>query len=150
MVFAAWAVFAVSFLLPAYTEGRLAPPSPDDSADVVAANAEPGWEAFMNALIFGDRTGKVSALTNLLMLFSLATLRAKWTRRRLVGGRWLPLVLGAAAVLNLVYWPIWVADENAVAGLLVGYWVWAVSFVIAAVGMWMLALGRQKSNADIT
>ena len=144
MVFAAWAVFAVSFLLPAYTEGRLAPPSPDDSADVVAGNAEPGWEAFMNALIFGDRTGKVSALTNLLMLFSLATLRAKWTRRRLVGGRWLPLVLGAAGVLNLVYWPIWVADENSVAGLLVGYWVWAVSFVVAAVGLWMLALGRSR------
>ena len=150
LVFAAWAVFAVSFLLPAYTEGRLAPPSPDDSGDIVAGDADPGWEAFLNALIFGDRTGKVSALTNLLMLFSLATLRTRWTRRRLVGGRWLPLVLGAAGVLNLVYWPIWVADENAVAGLLVGYWVWAVSFVIAAVGLWMLALGRQKSNADIT
>ena len=145
MVFAAWAVFAVSFLLPAYTEGPLAPASPDDSADrLVAEDAKPGWEAFLNALFFGDRTGKVSALTNLLMLFSLTTLRAKWTRRRFVGGRWLPLVLGAAGVLNLVYWPIWVAGENSVAGLLVGYWVWAVSFVVAAVGLWMLALGRSK------
>ena len=151
LVFAAWTVFAVSFLLPAYIEGRLAPPSPDDSArSVVAGDAELGWGAFLNALIFGDRTGKVSALTNLLMLFSLATLRAKWTRRGLVGGRWLPLVLGAAGALNLLYWPIWVAGENAVAGLLVGYWVWAVSFVVTAVGLWMLASGRQQSNVDIT
>ncbi len=151
LMFGAWAVFAVSFFLPAYIEGRPGPPSPDDSAvSVVAGDAEPGWEALLNALIFGDRTGKVSALTNLLMLFSLATLRTRWTRRRLVGGRWLPLVVGAAGVLNLLYWPIWVADENAVAGLLVGYWVWAVSFVVTAVGLWMLALGRQKSNVDIT
>lgn len=151
VLFAAWTVFAVSFLLPAYIEGRPGPPSSDDSAvSGVAGDAEPGWGAFLNALIFGDRTGKVSALTNLLMLFSLATLRTRWTRRRLVGGRWLPLVLGAAGVLNLLYWPIWVADENAVADLLVGYWVWAVSFVVTALGLWMLALGRQKSNAYIT
>ncbi len=144
LVFAAWAVFAVSFFLPAYAEGRPAPQSPDDPAgSVVAGDEEPGWEAFLNALIFGDPTGKVSALTNLLMLFSLTTLRTRWTRRRLVGGRWLPLVLGAAGALNLVYWPIWLADEIVVSGLLVGYWVWALSFLGAAVGLWMLAKERQ-------
>ena len=147
LVFVAWALFAVSFILPAYTEGELFPPPPgaDGSPPSTEGDARPGWDAFVMALLGGGgHTGRTSALTNLLMLFSLATLRAKWTRRRLVGGRWLPLVLGAAGALNLVYWPIWVAGENSVAGLLVGYWVWAVSFVVAAVGLWMLALGRSR------
>jgi len=127
LVFAAWGVFAVSFVLPAYVQG----------------GSELGWEAFLNALFFGDWTGKVSALTNLLMLASLATLRAKWTQRRLVGGRWLPLVVGGAGVLNLVYWPIWVADSNSVEGLLAGYWLWAASFLGVALGLWMLSSKRQ-------
>ena len=127
LVFAAWAVFAVSFVLPAYVQG----------------SSELGWEAFLNALFFGDRTGKVSALTNLLMLASLATLRARWTQSRLVGGRWLPLVLGGAGVLNLVYWPIWVADSSSVTGLPAGYWLWAASFPGVALGLWMLSSRRQ-------
>lgn len=144
LVFVAWALFAVSFMLPAYTEGRLfpSPSGADDQQQLAEANAEPGWNAFLNALVWGDYTGKASALTNLLMVASLATLRTKWTRRRLVGGRWLPLVLGGAGMLNLVYWPIWVAGEDRVAGLLVGYWVWAVSFLGAAVGLSMLARER--------
>ena len=144
LVFVAWALFGVSFVMPAYAEGDLFPPPPgaDDSAPVDAGDLQPGWDAFFNALVFGDRTGKVSALTNLLMLFSLATLRSKWTRRRLVGGRWLPLVVGGAGILNLVYWPIWVAEERVVAQLLVGYWVWAASFLGVAMGLWMLARER--------
>ena len=150
LVYAAWALFAVSFILPAYTEGRLAPPPPGvdgappatETSPAAETDAEPGWDAFVSALIWGDMTGRVSALTNLLMLASLATLRAKWTRRRLVGGRWLPLAIGAAGLLNLVYWPIWTATESVVASLLVGYWVWAASFLGAALGLWMLAKER--------
>lgn len=159
LVYAAWALFAVSFVMPAYTQGPVFPPPPlppgADGASPAAEtppatqtspdaelDAEPGWDAFVSALIWGDMTGKVSALTNLLMLASLATLRAKWTRRRLVGGRWLPLAIGAAGLLNLVYWPIWTATESVVAGLLVGYWVWAASFLGAALGLWMLAKER--------
>ncbi|MXX55158.1 MAG: hypothetical protein F4106_00005 [Gemmatimonadetes bacterium] len=127
LVFAAWAVFAVSFVLPAYVQG----------------SSELGWEAFLNALLFGEMTGRVSAATNLLVLASLATLRAKWTQSRLVGGRWLPLVVGGAGVLNLVYWPIWVADSNSVEGLLAGYWLWAASFLGVALGLWMLSSKRQ-------
>lgn len=151
LVFVGWALFAVSFVLPAYSEGRLFPPPPgaDDPPPVVETDPEPGWAAFLNALLFGEPTGRASALTNLLVLASLATLRTKWTRRRLVGGRWLPLVLGAAGILNLVYWPIWVAGNDSVAQLLVGYWVWAVSFVGVAVGLWMLAR-EQDCNVDIT
>ena len=175
LVYVAWALFAVSFILPAYTEGRLfPPPPPPPGADSVPPAAEappgadsvppaaeappvaetppaaetdpaPGWDAFVSALIWGGMTGRVSALTNLLMLASLATLRAKWTRRRLVGGRWLPLAIGAAGLLNLVYWPIWTATESVVASLLVGYWVWAASFLGTALGLWMLAMERASA-----
>lgn len=145
LVFVAWALFAVSFVLPAYNEGRLfpAPEGGDDQQHLAEAVPEPGWNAFLNALLWGDNTGRASALTNLLMVASLATLRSRWTRRRLVGGRWLPLVLAGAGILNLVYWPIWVAGDDSVAGLLVGYWVWATSFLGSAVGLWMLARERK-------
>ena len=87
----------------------------------------------------------MSALTNLLMLASLATLRTRWTSHWLVGGRWLPLVLGGAGILNLAYWPIWVADETMVAALLLaGYWVWAASFLGVALGLWMPARERES------
>lgn len=164
LAYVAWALFAVSFILPAYTEGRLFPPPPPPPAadgasaaaetptaaetDAAETDAKPGWDAFVSALIWGDMTGRVSALTNLLMLASLATLRAKWTRRRLVGGRWLPLAMGAAGLLNLVYWPIWTATESVVASLLVGYWVWAASFLGAALGLWMLARERASALVD--
>ena len=164
LVYAAWALFAVSFILPAYTEGRLFPPPPPppgaedappaaetppatQAPTAAETDAEPGWDAFVSALLWGDMTGRVSALTNLLMLASLATLRAKWTRRRLVGGRWLPLAIGAAGLLNLVYWPIWTATESVVASLKVGYWVWAASFLGAALGLWVLA--RERASAPI-
>ena len=164
LVYVAWALFAVSFVMPAYTEGRLfpPPPPPPEAEDAPPAaetspatetlpatemDAAPGWDAFVSALIWGDMTGRASALTNLLMFASLATLRAKWTRRRLVGGRWLPLAIGAAGILNLVYWPIWTATESVIASLLVGYWVWAASFLGAALGLWMLA--RERASAPI-
>lgn len=147
LVFVAWALFGVSFVMPAYAEGDLFPPPPgaDDPPPVAAGDRRPGWDAFISALFLGDLTGRASALTNLLMLFSLATLRTKWTRRRLVGGRWLPLVVGGAGILNLVYWPMWVAGERAVAQLLVGYWVWAASFLGVALGLWMLARERAST-----
>jgi hypothetical protein len=155
LVYTAWALFAVSFVMPAYTEGPVfpqppaadgAPPATQTPPDA-KADAEPGWDAFVSALIWGNMTGKVSALTNLLMLASLATLRAKWTRRRLVGGRWLPLAIGAAGLLNLLYWPIWTATESMVAGLLAGYWVWAASFLGAGLGLWMQA--KERASAPI-
>jgi len=144
LVFVGWALFALSFVMPAYSQGPLfsMPIETDDSPPATEGNPEPGWNAFLNALLWGDNTGRASALTNLLMLASLTTLRTKWTRRRLVGGRWLPLVLAGAGMLNLVYWPIWVAGDDRVVGLLVGYGVWAASFLGVAVGLWMQARER--------
>ena len=148
LVFASWALFALSFVLPAYTDRW--PPSlgslfgGDEVPAAAQGDPESGWQAFAMALIWGDRIGKASALTNLLMLASLATLRTRWTRRRLVGGRGPPLVLGGAGVLNLVYWPIWVAGDDRLVGLLVGYWLWAATFLGAALGLWMLARERES------
>ena len=55
---------------------------------------------------------------------------------------------GAAGLLNLVYWPIWTATEGVVASLLVGYWMWAASFLGAALGLWMLAMERASAPIE--
>ena len=124
LIYAGWVLFAVSFVLPAYHE-----------ADGFLSGQMSGWHAFGNALIFGDLLGQLSAVTNLIMLGSLLILRTSWRGR----GRWLPWLVGGAGVLNLAYWPIWLATEgDNVSSLLPGYWVWAASFLCVAAGMWML------------
>lgn len=128
LVYAGWALFAVSFALPAYP-GRFFFGGPMSS----------GWDAFWNALLFGPPLGKLSAVTNLLVLGSLLILRTSRRRR----GRWLRWLLGGAAVLNLAYWPIFVVTEgDPISSLRPGYWAWASSFLCVGTGMWMLVKER--------
>lgn len=111
ILLAAWILFAVSFFLPVW-------------------DGEPGWRAFEGALRYGGILGRISALTNVLMLFSIA---AAFGRRR----RWLPRILAAAAVLNLGYWPIIALVEgDSPAALQAGYWAWAISFLCVAATVW--------------
>ncbi len=135
LVYAGWALFAVSFVLPAYVEnGHLAATLPDPS-DTDALSTDIGAEAFLNALVLGDWLGKLSALTNLLMLASLLALRTSRSGQ----GRRLRWLVGGAGVLNLVYWPIWMVGEgDPVSYLLIGYWSWVASFFCVAVGLWMV------------
>ena len=111
LLLAAWILFAVSFLLPVW-EG------------------DPGWRAFEGALRYGGILGRISALTNALMLLSVA---GHFGRRF----RWLPRALAVAAVLNLGFWPIMVLVEGDSPTMLqVGYWAWAISFPCAAAALW--------------
>ena len=124
LIYAGWILFAVSFVLPAYHE-----------ADGFLGGTMSGWDAFGHALFFGDLLGKLSAVTNLIMLGSLLILRTSRRGR----GRRLRWLVGGAGVLNLAYWPIWLVSEgDPVSSLLPGYWVWAASFLCVAAGMWML------------
>ena len=137
LVYAGWALFAVSFVLPAYVEnGHLAATLPEPR-DTDALSTEIGAGAFLNALICtATGIGQLSALTNLFMLASLlapALLRDREHGRRL---RWL---VGGAGVLNLVYWPIWMVGEgDPISYLLIGYWSWVASFLCVAAGLWMI------------
>lgn len=150
LVYAGWALFAVSFLLPAYVDdgGRGPPPPPppatadtppsvdlEEPRDPDTMRTAIGADAFLNALIWGDWLGKLSALTNFLMLASLLALRTS----RPGHGRRLRWLVGGAGVLNLVYWPIWmVGESDPISYLLIGYWSWVASFFCVAAGLWMI------------
>ena len=136
LVYAGWALFAVSFLLPAYVEHGVIATGISLQGPSTGVPIEIGADAFMNALLWGGRVGKLSALTNLLILASLLALRTS----RPGYGRWLRWPVGAAGVLNLVYWPIWMVGEgDPISYLLVGYWSWVASFFCVAGGLWTVA-----------
>lgn len=91
-----------------------------------------GWEAFLVALQWGSAwgvpvdVGSVSAVTNILMVFTMYRIgRIRPTRTR-----WLTWCVSGAAALNFLYW-IRMPD------LAVGFWLWAGSFVLAASALWM-------------
>ncbi len=135
LVYAGWALFAVSFLLPAYVDNGPLSVNLQEPRDPDTMHTESGADAFLNALLFGDRVGKLSALTNLLMLASLLALRTS----RPGHGRRLRWLVGGAGVLNLVYWPTWMVGEgDPVSYLLIGYWSWVASFFCVAAGLWMV------------
>ena len=146
LVFAGWALFAVSFVLPAF--GERATPLFGGWADtifVLNRDAMSGWQAFTEALFFGGLLGKLSAVTNLLVLVTLLTLRIP--RRRHV--RWIWWPVAAAGVLNLVYWPIWtVTGGDSLANLLPGYWAWVASFLCVAAGFWLR--NREWASISVT
>jgi len=120
MLVAAWILFAVSFFLPVW-------------------DGEPGWRAFEGALRYGGVLGRISAVTNVLMLLSVV---AAFRRRH----RWLPQVLAGAGVLNLGFWPTMALVEgDSPAALQVGYWAWAISFLWAAATLWLR--GRRWASA---
>ncbi len=111
LLLAAWILFAVSFFLP-------------------VLEGDPGWRAFEGALLYGGFLGRISALTNVLMLLSFAVL---------IGHRfrWLPPILALAGVLNLGFWPVTMLGEgDAPTMLQAGFWAWAISFLCTAAALW--------------
>lgn len=137
LVFGGWALFAVSFVLPAYTDHT--------TGGLFTLGTMPGWDAFLSALFWGDRLGQLSAATNLLMLGSLLILRTSRRGR----GRWLRWFVGGTSVLNLAYWPILTLTAgDPVSRLLPGYWVWAASFLCVAAGLWLR--NREWASSRVT
>lgn len=131
LIYAGWALFAVSFVLPVLGEGP-------GGSGLFDFGTIFGWEALVYALR-GTLLEQLSAATNLLMLGSLLVLR---TARR-GPGRWLRWLMGGAGVLNILYWPIWaVAEGGPVSDLRSGYWIWAASFLCVAAGIWMTVKER--------
>ena len=136
LIYAGWALFAVSFVLPAAGEGA-------SDGGFLSLGTMAGWEAFVSAVVWGDLLGKLSAATNLIMLGSLLILRTSRRKR----GRWLRWLVGGAGILNLVYWPIWLVTEGTtVSDLLPGYWIWVASFLCVAAGIWMSVKERTSMS----
>ena len=137
LVLAGCALFAVSFALPAFGEHTTG-----SGFFTIRHDAVSGWEACWEALFLGDRLGPWSALTNLVMLAGIVALAI----RRRPPRRWLPALLAAAGVMNVVYWPIWtVTGGEPLTSLLPGYWAWVSSFFCVSGGLWMLA--RERAGA---
>ena len=137
LLVAAWALFALSFVLPAVSE-----PIFDPSGGLVAS--VPGWDAFLSALSgMAGPLGLLSAYTNGLMLVA-----GLWMgRKRLRHLRWAAPMMAAVAVLNLVYWPLWVAIQGGMT-LQAGYFAWAGSFTCAATALWLRA--RDWASAQVS
>jgi hypothetical protein len=109
----------------------------------------PGWQAFLiafdtsssNPVSAGIRV--VSAVTNFLMLFAVALPVRRPNR---APARWLVMAFVAATAIDL-----WWASDNDRADMRIGYWLWAGSFALTAVALWVArkrAMPRREYRAD--
>lgn len=142
---AAWLIFICAFFMPAYRTS--APRDLDlgshvETAPADSVKSEPGlpagfqlklggsslsgWSA-MQAAFDGNTYAVASAATNVLMILSLLSLLSTRFASRYF---W---VMGAGALFNL-WWIVALGED--VHGLTVGYFVWVLSFVLAAVGLY--------------
>ncbi len=165
LLLAGWAMFAVSFVLPATAVPPLfrPPPPPPPPPEVTEApDAEPvqptdadepdepaerpvirGWEAAVFAILLvtamssvGDLAAVLSGLSNILILLTFLKLGGV----RPPESRWLVRLVGGAALLNL-YWALSALSEwphfwqDGTSPLDIGYWVWAASFICVAAAL---------------
>lgn len=141
---AAWLVFVCAFFMPAY---RTSPPREFDlgghveTAPADRVKSEPGlpagfqlklggsslsgWSA-MGAAFDGNTYAVASATTNVLMILSLLSL---WSTKFAGMFFW---VMGATALFNL-WWIVALGSDAR--DLTVGYFVWVLSFAMAAIGL---------------
>ena len=119
-----WGLFAISFFLPVATDGT-----------TIADGQIPGWEALTAALqghvgIFGI----VSGLTNLVMLFTPAVI---WIRQRN-----LALILIGLVAMSALLNSWWFVGGDARGDLMLGYYMWWLSFAVVAFGLGLLIRER--------
>ncbi len=129
----AWAVFASSWLLPTF---------------FYLGSTIRGWEAFLAALHPEMRlhnvVANVSALTNGLMLLSIAIFLRPRSSQRAPGWLAWGFVVATAIDLSWAYW----RDGYSIGALLVGYWLWVASFGLGAVALFRMR-SRQASAASV-
>ena len=136
LMMAGWALFAVSFLVPAVSETMQ--PFPDGMVLSLS-----GWEAFRWALSgLAGPLGIFSACTNALMLVT-----GLWvSRHRARCPGWAVTTMAAVAAFNLLFWPVWVLGEGDLT-LQAGYFAWASSFACTATALWLR--GREWASARL-
>lgn len=136
LMMAGWALFAVSFILPAVSEPM--PPFPDNLVLSLT-----GWKAVRWSLSgLAGPLGIFSACTNALMLAT-----GIWMgRNRGRCPRWAVTTMAAVAAFNLLFWPLWVVGEGGMT-LRVGYFAWTSSFACTATALWLR--GREWASAEL-
>ncbi len=130
-----WSTFLVSWFLPIHELG-----------ETLADGVLPGWLVARDCLAGeGGVHGFVSALTNIVMLVTapVALFRSRKAAALLAG-----LCIVGALVNG--WWIIRVMPDG---GLRIGYYLWSLSFVIVAAGMWQVIRRQQPdepSEAPVT
>ena len=117
LLLAGWAMYAVSFLLPALTN------------------------PYTDATIYGYRAFSLLWPPNLVML---ATLPMFWRRQR-ARRAWTAWVVAATGALPTGLGLLRIADGGMGWNLGVGYWLWCASFVVVATALWFRS--REGSGA---
>lgn len=146
VLWAAWALYAASFLLPTLVISGVVSPS-GGVVDFIAY----GYEFFVRVFREGELGPPlVVLLLNLPMLMTLPTLR----RSRRWKVPW--LLLGSVGVgalgfglLSLGWPPTIMADGAGGPGYLgPGYWAWSASFVCSAAALWLRKRNRASARPD--
>ena len=139
LMMAGWALFGVSFFLPALNGWTW--PFGGEPDTVL------GWEAFWCALSGGNRLETLSALTNVLMVLALVRSRRARAPRR----RWhLTRLLCGSAAYNLSLWMLLMTEENSTESFGMGFWAWTASFVCVAAGLWVRAKGQASAEPAVS
>ena len=129
-----WATWGISFFLPVARNGiTLAHPSLHDGG-------LPGINAILMSGYAGGVLGVLSALTNLLMLFTFFHVGDAGRRRV----RTLALLLMGAVLINLT----WLVRTQPLSDLYAGYYVWLESFGLAATALAMRAVGGSFPHGE--
>ena len=127
LLLAGWALYAVSFLLPA-----LANPSTDATIYGYRVFDELGAPTLLLVMMW---------LPNLIMLTTLPTF---WRRRR-ARRAWTAWVVAATGALPLGLGLLRVANGGMGLNFGVGYWLWCASFAVVACALWL----RNREGASI-
>ena len=125
LLLAGWAMYAVSFLLPAYGYSR-------HDAELTTY----GYE-IIPELVGLTTSGPVWAvgvlwLPNLIMLMTLPAFRRLRPSRR----AWTAWIVGATGALPLSLGLVRFGDPGAPFHSGIGFWVWSASFVVVATALW--------------
>lgn len=130
LLLAGWAMYAVSFLLPA-----LSNPYPDATITTIY-----GYRVFDELIQLTQLppggSGLLLVMMSLPNLMMLTTLPTLWRRRR-ARRAWTAWIVAAAGALPLGLGLLRVANGGMGWNLGVGYWMWCASFAAAAVALWL-------------
>jgi hypothetical protein len=127
LLLAGWAMYAVSFLLPAFT-------NPNTDASIY------GYGVFVDVIRSIQPSPSAAALLMVMLglpnLIMLTTLPAFWRRHR-ARRAWISWVVAATGALPAGLGLLRITNGGLGWNLGAGYWMWSASFVVVATALWV-------------